>query len=161
MAGIFCLLLSVSCTKDEVMPNQKEFPEYMMFGLYFSELNCFGNETCVEIFKVQSGKLLEDVSEVRPTPGQAYAGDFLNTLSKSDYDGVLSAIGEVPTTLLNMESGMYQTDSDGFASFMFCEYKSPGKHGYWIFNTAEFSTLPTDVQEFLTRLQIAQNIASF
>lgn len=161
LAAALSIIGGISCNKEEIKKPEVIFPEYILFGQFFSDQNCFNVEACVEIFKMQSGSLLEDVSEIRPVAGEPYTGNFANTLSRVDYEAVLDVLDEVPETLLNMESGMYQTDSNGFAMFIFFEYKSPNKHGYWLFNTAELGLLPTDVQQLVARLQSAVNIASF
>jgi hypothetical protein len=161
MALVAVWMMLLSCEK-ETPPADGEFPEYIIFGQMFAELSCSNNEVCVEIFKMQSGQLLEDVSDTRPVPGEAYStGVFSNRLSRDDYDAIMNLFGQkVPETLLAQESGLYFTEND-FATYIFFEYKSPERHGYWLYNVSETGSLPTDVQQFIVKIQNAVSIASF
>lgn len=160
---LFLLASLVSCKKDNSATHPDQgFPEFVIFGQAFSPMTCSGNEVCVEMYKLESGRLLEDVIDNQPQAGQPFEGDFARTLSRSDYDSVLNLFdNKIPQTLLNIESGLYYTNSNGFGSILYFEYKSPTLHRYWLFNTAETASLPTDVQEFLSVLQNAINEASF
>jgi hypothetical protein len=161
---IFFLILGFfSCKKNEVVPMaDQDFPEYVVFGQAFSPMNCSGSEGCIEIFKLESGKLSEDVADFFPEPGVSYPGDFSNALSRDDYEQVLDLLDQqIPQTLLNLESGLLYTNSSGFASYIYFEYKSPKLHKYWVLNNGELGLLPTDVQQFVAKLQSAINVASF
>lgn len=151
---------SMSCKKDE--PNeQSEFPEYIVFGRFITP-GCFGNETCVEIFRLDASSLREDINDQIPSQDETYMGDYATYLSNEDKSTIEQSLRtEIPQTLLNRNSGFVGTSPTWNTTYYYFEYKTASKHSHWVIDGSFDGNLGQELTNFINLLNSAVNTASF
>lgn len=151
---------SMSCKKDEPK-EQSEFPEYVVFGIFFITSGCFDNEACVEIFRLDASSLREDINDQIPTQDEVYMGNYATLLSNEDKTTIEQLFRtEIPQTLLNRSNGLVGA-SNGSSFFYYFEYKTPSKNSYWVIDGSSGPSLGQDMANFINVLNTAINTASF
>ncbi|MDZ4821930.1 MAG: hypothetical protein SH856_00550 [Flavobacteriales bacterium] len=144
------LLLSASCVKDEGFP-EKDYPDFFAFGQDFPWCD---DETCVEFFRMESGRLAESVSNTHPIHNEIYSGDFSNEKSTEKYQQLVAIFkNNIPQAMLDLPSGLIGTENE-FFKYMYFEYKIGSYHGYWHIEQ-NFSTVPAEIQAFMNTLSNA------
>lgn len=73
---------------------------YFVFGHFYGEC---GGEGCIEIYKIQDGKLYEDTNDNYPYNTSSYSGDWVQ-LSDAKYQAVKDIEEEVPVELFSEPS---------------------------------------------------------
>ncbi len=129
-AVIALAIFAFSCNKDEhndeYGPTQKEF---LIFGEY---AGFCGGESCIEIFKLEDGKLYEDTKDHYPsTQTTGYQGDYI-LLDKEKYEMVKDLIDAFPEKLkedVNLVIGMPDAYDQGG---IYVEIKENDKSYYWL-----------------------------
>ena len=151
---------SMSCKKDE--PNeQNEFPEFIVFGRFVTP-GCFGNETCVEIFRLDASSLREDVNDQIPNQDEIYTGDYATYLSNEDKSTIEQLLRtDIPQTLLNRNSGFVGTSPSWNTTYYYFEYRTASKHGHWVIDGSFDGNLGQELTNIINLLNTAINTASF
>lgn len=156
----FMLFLSLGCKKKNDEPDLNIYPEFIVFG-HFITPNCFGNDVCVEIFKLESGSLLEDSNDNVPDGSVAYTGNYNQKLSQSDYDQIETIFrNNLPDELLTQNSGGIGGFQEWNTNYFYFEYKTATEYKYWILDGSFDGSLGTTLQAFITQLNLAVSIAS-
>ena len=83
------LLFNFSCVKEDENTDDTEYPEFIVFGTFFSVTACSGNETCIELYKADATGLKEDEIVEAPDGMSAYPVFYSLHLSISRYPPVL------------------------------------------------------------------------
>ena len=101
MKSIYILILFVSiiitsCEEKDCCFGENQ--EYFIFGHFYGEC---GGEGCVEIFKIQDGRLYEDSNDTYPYNASPYNGQW-NQLSNEKYEAVKDIQYEVPGELFEL-----------------------------------------------------------
>ena len=125
--GLAGLLGLASCRKqDEGIVLGKG--EYLMFGHFFGEC---GGERCIEIFKLENGRLLEDSEDQYPSQTDFYVGTY-HQLDHTLYMQVKDLTDAFPAQLLN-EAGhvIGQPDAGDWGGF-YVEYNVNGTRKFWL-----------------------------
>jgi hypothetical protein len=152
----------ISCNKEDEVKSDDVYPEFVVFGQIITPASCFSSETCVEVFKIQTGSLKEDSNDDIPNGEEPYNGNFDQTLSKEDYRNIESLFrNEIPKVLLDTPSGDIGSISDGDFVYTYFEYKTKDTHKFWKINTSSLALQNAEIQAFSARIQQAVNIASF
>ena len=86
--------LAACCDEDDNNPVNGD--EFIVFGHFYGEC---GGEACIEIYKIEDGKLYEDTLDQYPGTDQIYMGSWIE-LPASKYDQVKGLRNEVPPALL-------------------------------------------------------------
>lgn len=146
--------------KEEDMTSTEVFPEYIVFGR-FQSAGCGDFESCVELFKMETGSLREDTMDDIPQAAVSYAGNYSLELSASDYSQVQQVFKEnIPNELLSRPNGLVGSPQAWNTSFYYFEYKTPTQHGYWVIDGSFDGNLGAVLQTFITDIQNAVNIAT-
>lgn len=137
----------VSCVKDPGFP-EKDYPEYFVFGQDFPWCN---EESCVEMFRMESGKLAESTNPEHPIHDTMYDGDYSIDKPMTKYMELEEIFSNnIPDALLELPSGLLGTENE-FTSYFYFEYKSGNYHRFWHIEQ-NFSTVPSEITPFLNTL---------
>lgn len=72
--------------------------DYLIFGQFYGE--CYG-EQCIEIFRLEDHRLLEDSKDNHPVSSDFYKGDFYE-VSAEKFEKVNDLFNDFPDSLLNV-----------------------------------------------------------
>jgi hypothetical protein len=150
-----------SCQKEvEPVDDSTEYPEYIIFGRYTEASWCSG-ETCVELFKIDTHGLYEDVLDLFPEPGSLQATQMDLELTKTDYDNIIAILKNH-----NYEKLFDQSDhtlgtlfEEGFHFYF--EFKSKARHESWIIDGSFDGSVSQSLQPLLLDLNSMVQIAQF
>lgn len=157
---LLLLLTSLGCNKKNEVEDTNDYPQSIMFGRFFSP-GCFDNESCVEIFRIDSNGLKEDVNDNFPNASEFYTGNFSVSLSQADFNQIeLIFRNNIPKELLAMNSGNLGNSPSWNTSFYYFEYKSAKIHKHWIIDGSFDGNLGMILQNFTLKVQDAINIAT-
>jgi hypothetical protein len=120
-----------SCEKDEVDISGKG--DYLIFGTFYGEC---GGERCVDIYKLENDRLLEDKKDMYPG-SDFYPFDDFEVLSQEKFELVKDLIDFLPPSLVSEESGVIGQPDAGDWGGAFVEYKSGNIHKYWLLDQME------------------------
>lgn len=123
---LFFLLLFISCGDEEV--NDPRENDYLIFGHFYGE--CIG-EYCVEIYKLEDGKLYEDTNDNYPSNSGPYIGDFLE-LSQDQYNLVKDLNGHIPEELIEIMDIIVGCPDCSDGGGVYLEIKEDGEIRYWM-----------------------------
>ena len=158
-----CLLLfSSSCVKEDEITVDKDYPEFIVFGTFFTTNSCSGSETCVELYKADATGLSEDVNDNEPDGNSSYSGVYSHQLSISSYQTVMDLFeaNPIPEDLLAMPNGEVGNQNQ-FGQNFYLEYKTEsGGYQYWVLGGAFDGSLPQSIQNYLNVLSNASFFAS-
>ncbi|MFM9984231.1 MAG: hypothetical protein ACKVOK_03315 [Flavobacteriales bacterium] len=158
-----CLLLfSTSCVKEDDITTSKDYPEFIVFGTFFSPNACSGNETCIELYKADAMGLKEDVNDTEPDGISSYSGTYSNQLSVNSYQTVMDLFeaNPIPEELLEMPNGEVGNQNQ-FGQNFYLEYKTEaGGYQYWVLGGAFDGSMPQAIQNYLNVISNATFFAS-
>jgi len=136
---VFIIILLNSCNKDN---SARE--DYLIFGHFYGE--CYG-EQCIEIFKLEDNRLLEDSKDKYPNNSGFYKGDY-HELSNKKFELVKDLINYFPDSLLKVnETYIGQPDAGDWGG-LYIEYNRNGVRHYWLLDQLE-SNVPDNLHEFI------------
>lgn len=124
--------------------NYKNTNEYLVFGSYYGE--CIGDK-CVQIFKIEKGRLFADDYHRYPGRTSSYNGDF-HELEAQKYEKVKSLVQSVPTALVqesNTVLGMPDAYDQGG---VYIELQHNGEHKFWMIDNDE-KNIPAYLHELV------------
>lgn len=123
--NLFC-----SCKKDKTEKVDGDYVEFIVFGL--QQCVSHTDETCVEIWKMEPGRIMEAASLEPPVPGAAYNGQYTIQLPAIKYTQIEPLFdGKIPDDLLNRDSGIL---GETTGIFWYFEYKKGDVYKYWLIN---------------------------
>jgi hypothetical protein len=143
--AILILCFFSSCDKDDVNTSAKA--DYMIFGTFYGK--CAG-EGCVEIFKIESDRLLEDKKDIYPG-ADYYAFDDFEVLSQEKFELVKDLIDFLPPSLVQEESGVFGQPDAGDWGGAFVEFKSGNIHKYWVLDQLD-NNMPDAFNVFVDKI---------
>ncbi len=132
------LLLLFSCDKPEVQP------DYFIFGHFYGF--CAG-ETCIELFKVEGGKLYEDQNDTYPSSQQAYVGNWVE-LSDAKYQQVKDLAAKVPQALLDNPDAIIGMPDYADGGGLYVELKTGNEVDYWLIDLVT-ENIPVAMRSFV------------
>ncbi len=127
---LFSLVIcAISCSKEP-----QGNGDYIIFGHFYGE--CFG-EACIEVFKLDSEKLTEDINDFYPN-SNFYDGAFETPLSQEKFEIAEILWETFPDNLLNeSETTLGQPDAGDWGG-LYVEYKKGDVRDFWLIDqTAE------------------------
>jgi hypothetical protein len=147
-------VLALSCKVKDDDADNTDHPEYLIFGLYQAQSNCFSSETCIEIYKIEPLGLFEDSNDNTPEANSFYSGNFQRKLSITGYENIHNIFKDnIPKELLDAPSGSIGSTSNGTTNFYF-EYKSEKIHKHWVLDGSQQS-IPSELIPFTSALSNA------
>lgn len=137
--GIISLVI-ISCDKSaDQLESDKKTEAFLVFGQYAGF--CAG-EGCIEIFKIENGKLYEDINDLYPSAEDPpYPGNY-QLLADEKYELVKELANQFPDQLrdeVDLVLGMADTYDQGGLYF---EIKDGDKTHYWVLDRDK-NNLPT------------------
>ena len=135
-------ILLTSCNKEDEI--KLSDGDYLVFGHFYGE--CMG-EACVEIFKLEDSRLLEDSKDVYPGQSNFYEGNYYE-LSKENYEQVKDIIDFFPENLLNENDLVIGQPDAGDWGGLYIEYNYKGVRKFWLLDQMK-SNVPNYLHEFI------------
>lgn len=151
LLAVFSLILT-ACNKNDDEDPEVEL-EYLIFGHFFGEC---GGEECVEIFKLENGKLFEDSNDTYPGSNDFYDADF-SELSSDLFDQVDGLQEVFPTGLLSEENVVIGQPDAGDWGGLYIEYKTGGTHEFWLLDLAK-NNVSEDYHNFIDEVSEKINL---
>lgn len=143
---VFCLLGLLACKPDD---DDVVTPDYLVFGLYYGE--CYGGETCIEIYKLQNKSLFEDTNDKYPTGKQAYKGNYV-LQNDLQYQKVKDLINAVPTKLLKEKNNIIGQPDAGDWGGIYVEIKRKGTLKFYLIDT-QTENIPSYLHSFTNEVK--------
>jgi len=140
----FLFFLFVSCEKDNSSVSQ---PAYLVFGHYYGE--CIG-EQCIEIFRLDQGRLFEDVKDQYPSRTQFYEGSFL-LLDQYKYILTNDLMNYFPADLLNETNTVIGSPDAADGGGLYVECYLNGVRKFWLIDKS-LRNVPTKYHAFIEKL---------
>lgn len=138
------LTLTWSCEKPYEKP-EGDFPDSIVFGMDMTWCN---DETCVEIFRMDTEGASESTSFEHVDPTVPYDGDFSVQLSPSKYQTLEAMFrDQVPEELLEIPSGLVGT-LNNFSNYTYFEYNDGDVHKWWLIEQ-NFNAIPSSLVNFI------------
>ncbi len=156
------LLFNFSCVKEDENTDDTEYPEFIVFGTFFSVTACSGNETCIELYKADATGLKEDEIDEAPDGMAAYPGFYSRDLTISSYQNVMDLFeaNPIPSELLELPNGSVG-NLNQFGQNFYLEYKTKsGGYQYWVLGGSFDGSMPQVIQNYLNVLSSATFFAS-
>lgn len=122
------LSMGMACKPCKPQLETQGTSDFLVFGRFYGE--CAGEE-CIELFKLENGKLYEDTKDDYPSSGQYYMGNFLE-LPSSKYEWVHLLEQEFPAELWKESSHVIGQPDAGDWGGLYIEYYKNGRHGFWL-----------------------------
>ena len=119
----FCFILS-SCKKEGTSSDKN----YLIFGHFYGE--CAG-ERCIEIFRLEDARLLEDKSDSYPNAGNFYKGSY-HPLATSKFNEVRDLLSHFPHDLLREANPVIGQPDAGDWGGLYIEYNFNGVRKFWL-----------------------------
>ena len=145
MLAMLMFTAFIGCDKDETNTTGKD--DYLIFGTFYGK--CAGEE-CVETYKIEQDRLLEDHKDVYAVGG-FYVFDDFTVLSQAKFDLVKDLVDFLPDTLKQSESGVIGQPDAGDWGGAFVELKSGNLHRYWLLDQLE-SNMPQVYNDFVDKI---------
>ncbi len=149
---IFGLLIA-SCNKDHSTSSSESdyliFGEsdYLIFGHFYGL--CTGEE-CVEIFKLESNKLLEDINDNYPGRTDFYNGDYI-ALGHTKFDLVNDLTDYFPNNLINENDTVFGCPDCVDQGGLYIEYNFNGIRKFWVIDQSKGS-VPNYLHDFMDKV---------
>ncbi len=139
------LAASLSCNKDKLNKD-----DYLIFGHFYGE--CVGEE-CVELFKIERNKLLEDTKDIYPNAQGVYHGDFSIELSEDLFNSVEDLYHNFPEKLLDENTIIGTPDAGDWGGY-YIEYQKDGTKNCWLIDQMK-SNIPTYLHPYNDNIRAA------
>lgn len=139
------IFLFASCKKDKTV--QPSNSNYLMFGHFYGE--CF-SETCVEIYRLEQDKLLEDTKDQYPARSGFYGGNYVS-LSQEKFNSTKDLINSFPTELLNETQTVIGQPDAGDWGGLYVEYNFNGVRKFWLLDQMQ-SNVPVEYHSFIDKV---------
>jgi hypothetical protein len=138
-------ILLTSCNKEDEI--KLSDGDYLIFGHFYGE--CFGEE-CVEIFRLENNRLLEDNKDTYPGQSAFYEGNY-HELNHEKFEKVKDLIDFFPEGLLNENDKVIGQPDAGDWGGLYIEYNYKGLRKFWLLDQME-SNVPGYLHEFIDKV---------
>lgn len=99
-----------------------------MFGHFYSE--CEG-EGCIDIFRLEQNRLLEDTRDEYPRSDRFYKGSYKQQTSEH-FEAVKDLKDFFPNELLSEKKNIIGEPDAGDSGGLYIEYNLDGTHQFWL-----------------------------
>lgn len=123
--------------------------DYLVFGHFYGM--CQG-EACIEIFRLEDKRLLEDSRDEYPSHSNFYNADFSRVLSTQQFDDVKDLTDFFPTDLLSESNHTIGQPDAGDWGGLYIEYQKDGERYFWILDKMK-SNVPSKYHEFIDKVE--------
>ena len=144
-------LAGFSCTETETPPKI----DYIIFGEFYGY--CVGGK-CIEIFKLQDGRLYEDTTDQYPEHDKFYEGRFIQ-LADSLYDKAAVVENIIPDRLWRESDTIIgQPDAGDWGGF-YLEMRTNNDRRFWLIDKNQ-DNLPIYLHDFTLKMDSAINLVN-
>lgn len=143
---ILCLLIITlcSCKKDSVIPSTSD---YIIFGHFYRE--CAG-EQCIEIFRLEQNRLLEDTKDSYPNSSSFYNGNY-KSLTNQKFNDAKELLNFFPNDLLTEINPVIGQPDAGDGGGLYIEYNYNGTRKFWLLDQKK-SNVPSKYHNFIDKV---------
>lgn len=141
-------LLFSACKKDNTDPIVLSDGDYLMFGHFYGM--CAG-EACVEIFRLEDNRLLEDTNDVYPSYTNFYEGNYV-ALSASQFTAVQDLTSYFPNDLWAVSNRVIGQPDAGDWGGLYVEYSLNGLRQFWLIDTKR-DNVPAVYHPFIDKIE--------
>ncbi len=145
---IVTVLMMNGCDKAPTSPSQ-DF--YLVFGHFYGE--CIG-ETCIEIFKIENGKLYEDTLDYYPGYNNLPHNASYVQRSNDKYEKVKYIPDLIPNELYSENAIVIGQPDAGDWGGLYLETNKTGKKEYWLIDKMK-NNIPEYLHAFVDSLDDA------
>jgi hypothetical protein len=125
------LFLFLGCEKESLKKS-----DYLIFGSFYGE--CLG-EGCIETFLVTNDDLYEDIKGYYPLGNATFFEGDWQKLDKKLFRNVDLSSNDIPTELLNTESGKdFGCPDCADGGGIYLEYKVGNTHKFWVIDNMKY-----------------------
>lgn len=146
------LLASCQKSEDQIVKNPEDF---LVFGRFYGE--CRG-EQCIEIYRLQDGRLYEDRKDQYVSNESFYPGDF----QALDEDAFLQAKDlwdAIPQSIYDEDQIRFGCPDCADQGGIYLEIKTGTFHEFWILDQNK-NEVPTYLHEFMDKVNSKIDILS-
>ena len=140
----FSVLALSSCKKKNTNPTSGD---YLIFGHFYGM--CMG-EKCIEIFKLEKGKLFEDTRDQYPNSDGFYQGNY-TLLSNQKFMDAKDLINDFPADLLQETNTVIGQPDAGDWGGLYVEYNFNGVRKFWLLDQMK-SNVAVKYHEFIDKV---------
>lgn len=141
------VLLTVSCKKDKDGIHLSG-SDYLVFGHFYGM--CAGEE-CVEVFRLESDRLLEDQADTYPPQSNGfYTGDY-QALPPAVFNDIKDLADYFPNELLDIDDRFVGTPDAADGGGLYIEYNYNGVHKYWLIDQVK-TNIPASLHPFVDKV---------
>lgn len=140
-----CMLFIGACDKKRAIPKNSD---YLMFGHFFGE--CAG-ESCVDIFRLEQERLLEDTRDKYPHRDAFYQGFYVEHSSKH-FEAAKDLKDFFPTDLLLEGKHVIGEPDAGDWGGLYIEYNFSGTHQFWLLDLNK-NNVPAKYHAFIDKVE--------
>lgn len=144
---VILIILNLSCQVEETDSLEKKESGYIIFGHFYGE--CLG-ESCVEIFKLEANRLLEDTKDGYPLSSTFYEGEY-RILSNNKFDSVRDLFTFFPDELFDYPQVIIGTPDAGDWGGLYIEYSFEGIRKHWLLDQKK-DNVPMGLHSFIDKV---------
>ncbi|GAB4025100.1 hypothetical protein [Spirosoma gilvum] len=133
------------CKTD--LPIELASSDYLIFGHFYGE--CAG-EGCIEIFKLEPNRLLEDRNDKYPTSTDFYEGNYV-ALSQTQLDKVKDIVDSFPDALRKDTKTVIGQPDAGDWGGLYIELSYHGSRRFWLIDQAK-EHVPAEYHSFINKV---------
>jgi hypothetical protein len=148
LIAVLCFLAFVvsSCEKNTIKSVISD-SDYLIFGHFYGE--CLGKH-CVQIYKLESDKLLEDDLDKYPNSTGFYEGKFVQ-LSNDKFNIVKGLMNDFPKELLKESNVRVGEPDAGDWGGLYIEYNVGGVRKFWLLDKNK-NNVPAKYHAFIEKV---------
>lgn len=139
----------MACKSD---PPVDKGGESLIFGHFYGEC---GGEHCIDMYRLQDGKLEEDSLDIYPIAAHPYEGAY-GLRSDSAYAYAQVLLEEFPQALLAINDTIIGQPDYADGGGIYLEYKNPFQHRYWLIDMIQ-PNQPQAIQPYLDQVRMVIN----
>ncbi|MVM36282.1 hypothetical protein GO755_40115 [Spirosoma sp. HMF4905] len=144
LTSVLLYLLS-ACQND--LPIELADSDYLIFGHFYGEC---GGEACIEIFKLEQSRLLEDKNDQYPSASGFYKGDYV-ALTQTQFASVCDLIDSFPEALRKETKRVIGQPDAGDWGGLYIELTYKGSRQFWLIDQAK-RNVPTEYHSFIDKV---------
>lgn len=130
-----------SCSKEDFNGSSTD---YLIFGHFYGE--CMG-ESCIEIFKLEKDRILEDTRDIYPGSHQFYDGKYVQ-LAPQKFNQTKDLIIDFPEDLIKENNRVIGQPDAGDWGGLYIEYNFEGTRKFWLLDQMK-SNVPDKYHRFI------------
>ena len=149
MVGFFFFTGILSCSEED--PSSDQF-DYLIFGTFYGE--CIGEE-CIEIFRIEDGKLFEDLDDRYPDGGSQESGNYME-LSEEKYQEVKNLYDTIPELLWALTDGTIGCPDCTDGGGVYVEIQRGDENKFWVLDNF-LNRIPEPYHEIVNTIHDSVN----